>query len=140
MAAARIQTQRLEQILQARRDAAQVDFESVCAEILKVRNILAELGHNGQEPDQAYLALGADDLWHHWVAQRREALFRELARLHVLREDKARVLKNSNGRAQAFGAVVKQKQAAHAQISERNALASLNEMMVTERLARTIKP
>lgn len=136
MAVSNTQNQSLGRILQARRDAAQAEFEGICAQIAKVRGILTQLGHKSQAPDAAYLALGADDLWQHWVAQRREALFMELARLHVLKEDKARILKKTNGRAQAFDTVIKREDALQAQLLERKALASLNEMLISQQFAR----
>jgi len=126
----------LSAIFQARRDAAQAEFESLCTRMLRIQDILDQLKNQYKGPDAVYLALGADYLWQHWVAQRREALLMELARLRALKDEKGRLLKTANGRAHAFDTLCQKQETAQNRHLAQKDLARLNALVMSQTLAR----
>ena len=123
----------LSAVLQARRDAAQAEFEGICTRMARVQDILDQLKNQSQEPDTVYLALGADYLWQHWVSQRREALLMELARLRSLKDEKGRILKKANGRAHAFETICEKHENNLRQSLAHKDLTHLNELIMSQK-------
>jgi len=126
----------LSAVLQARRDAAQAEFEGICTRMARIQDILDQLKNQSQEPDAVYLALGADYLWQHWVSQRREALLMELARLRALKDEKGRILKKANGRAHAFDTICEKHENTLSQSLAHKELTRLNDLIISQKLTR----